>query len=150
MPAGRPATPTALKILRGNPGKRPLAHDEPKPRPVAPECPAWLLAEAKREWRRVAPELERLGLLTMVDGAAFAGYCQAYGRWVQAERALKKHGLTTETSTGYLAPRPEVVISRQSLQLVKAFCSEFGLTPSARGRMTVPESGDDGDNPFDI
>jgi phage terminase small subunit len=47
-----------------------------------------LSAEAKIEWRRVARALHRLGLLTSVDRAALAAYCQAYARWRQAEKAL--------------------------------------------------------------
>jgi len=46
--------PTAIKILEGNPGKRPLNLNEPKPLQIAPECPDWLLAEAKKEWNRLA------------------------------------------------------------------------------------------------
>lgn len=51
---GRKPKPTALKVLEGNPGKRQLNVVEPKPRNKAPKCPAWLDAEAKKEWRRLA------------------------------------------------------------------------------------------------
>jgi P27 family predicted phage terminase small subunit len=111
----------------------------------------WLDREAKREWRRVAPELERLGMLTRVDMAALAGYCQSYARWKQAEKVLSELGTTFVTEKGYLMPRPEVAVARTSLQMVRAFCAEFGLTPSARGRMTVPEPeyGEE-ESPFDV
>ncbi len=131
--------PTVLKILQGNPGKRPLNKNEPKPKPVAPKCPSWLDKEAKREWKRVAPELERLGLLTVVDGAALAAYCQAYARWKQAEEIIKREGMTVTTETGYVMPHPAVKIAEKSMQLIRAFCAEFGLTPSSRGRMSLPE-----------
>jgi phage terminase small subunit len=75
-----PATPTALKLLAGNPGHRPLNQNEPKPELVAPTCPSHLSREAKREWRRIVPELEKLGLLTRIDRAALAAYATAYGR----------------------------------------------------------------------
>lgn len=134
--------PTHLRVLEGNPSKRPLNTNEPKPAPIAPQCPDWLDDEAKAEWNRVEPELERLGLLTVVDGTALAGYCQTYARWRQAEEILQKHGLTMEIMTKgggtYLQQRPEVAIAQKSLQLIKAFCAEFGLTPSARSRMTLP------------
>lgn len=45
------------------------------------------------EWKRIAEALNRIGLLTQVDRAALAAYCQAYGRWMEAERKL------TETPT---------------------------------------------------
>ena len=140
---GRTPQPTALKLLRGNPGKRPLNQREPKPRPVAPKCPPWLDYDAKREWRRVVVELERIGVLTSVDMAALAGYCQAYSRWKEAESVLTDKGMVFETEKGYLVPRPEVTIAKTYLGFVKSFCAEFGLTPSARGRMTLPEVDDD-------
>ena len=48
--------PTALKISRGNPGKRPLNDREPQPEGVA-RCPSWLCDVAKAEWKRLAGEL---------------------------------------------------------------------------------------------
>lgn len=78
---GRKPKPTAVKQLEGNPGKRQLNANEPKPAARAPSCPKWLEDDAKKEWRRLAKQMEQLGILTEVDMAAFAGYCQAYARW---------------------------------------------------------------------
>lgn len=139
--------PTALRVIQGNPGKRPLNQNEPKPLPIAPKCPPWLDTEARREWKRVAPELERLGLLTVVDGAALAAYCQAYSNMVQARRVLRKEGLTIEYTNKAGAtntiPHPMLKVEQDSARLVKTFCAEFGLTPSSRSRMSLPnEKGD--------
>ncbi len=79
MKPGTKPKPTALKLLEGNPGKRPLPMNEPKPAPTAPKCPSWLHKDAKKEWKRISTELERLGLLTQVDMAALAGYCEHSG-----------------------------------------------------------------------
>lgn len=111
---GRKPKPTAIKVLEGNPGKRPVNSAEPKPISKAPKCPIWLEAEAKKEWRRVAKQLEQLGVLTEVDMAAFAGYCQAYARWKEAEEFISKHGsivktpwiLATSTSSEYFSNLP--------------------------------------------
>lgn len=142
---GRPPKPTALKVLNGNPGKRPLNKLEPKPKPLLPKCPTWLDPVAKKEWRRVVPELERIGMLTCVDGAALEGYCQSYGRWVAAEQFIQKHGMVFKTPSGYLQQVPQVSIAQKYLQLVKAFCSEFGLTPCARTRIEVKQPTADDD-----
>ena len=90
MTAGRPPKPTALKLLTGNAGKRPLPENEPAPVVPSrlPPPPKHLSDEAKSEWRRMGRELLRLGLLTTIDRAEFALYCQAWGRWVEAEEAL--------------------------------------------------------------
>ena len=98
---GRKPKPTAMKELEGNPGKHPLNTSEPKPNKKAPACPKWLEPEAKKEWRRLAKQMEAIGILTEVDMAAFAGYCQAYARWKEAEEFITQHGTIVKTPSGY-------------------------------------------------
>ena len=45
---GRKPKPTAIKELEGNPGKRPLNANEPKPERKAPRCPGWLATPDER------------------------------------------------------------------------------------------------------
>ena len=132
---GRKPKPTALKVLEGNPGKRPLNKNEPKLEKKAPKCPSWLEPEAKKEWRRMSKILEELGILTEIDASAFSGYCQAYARWKEAEEFLTKHGTIFKTPSGYIQQVPQVSIAQTYLKIMKDFCSEFGLTPSARSRI---------------
>ena len=58
---GRKPLPTALKLLEGDRGKgrRPLNQSEPIPPKATIRCPSWLLPEAKKEWKRLAPALKR-------------------------------------------------------------------------------------------
>ena len=146
---GRRPKPTKLKILEGNPGKRPLNEHEPKPKPITPACPRWLSPVAKKEWKRIVPELENLGLLTCVDGAALEGYCQSYARWVEAEQFMVKHGTIFKTPSGYIQQVPQVAIAQKYLNIVKAFCGEFGLTPSSRSRVDVKASAKDDEDSMD-
>ena len=145
-----PSKPTALKVLEGNRGKRKLNKSEPKPENTIPKCPSWLLTEAKKEWKRVAPELSRLGLLTKIDIGALAGYCQSWARYVQAEKYLadKENDTVFVTDKGYMQQVPQVGIAQKYLYLCKTFMSEFGLTPSARGRMSLL-SGDEEVDPME-
>lgn len=83
--AGRKPKPTAIKELEGNPGKRKLNKNEPKPEKGMHVCPEWLLPEAKAEWKRLSEKLNQMGVLTEVDIAAFAAYCQSYARWKEAQ-----------------------------------------------------------------
>ena len=69
-----------IKIREGNPGKRPIHGNEPQPSRSQPTCPAHLSPTAKAEWKRPAQSLNKIGLLTQVDSAALAAYCQSYGR----------------------------------------------------------------------
>lgn len=147
---GRKPKPTALKMLEGNPGKRPLNENEPKPPKGTIRCPTWLEAEAKKEWRRLAPSLEAMGVLTTADITAFAGYCQAYARWKEAEEFITQHGSIFQTPSGYVQQVPQVSIAQQNLKIMQSFCSEFGLTPATRSRI-IAGNGDkvDEDDPME-
>lgn len=136
---GRRATPHPRQ---GNPGKRSLNTNEPKPVKKAPRCPAWLEDEAKKEWKRMAKQMEQLGILTEIDMAAFAGYCQAYARWKEAEEFITQHGTIVKTPSGYWQQVPQVSIAQTYLKIMNKFCEQFGLTPSARSRI-VTDNGDD-------
>lgn len=83
--AGRKPKPTAIKKLEGNPGKRKLNRKEPVPAKGMPECPEWLLPEAKVEWERLCVKPSDMGVLTEIDMAAFAAYCQSFARWKEAQ-----------------------------------------------------------------
>lgn len=140
MAAGRKPTPTNLKILYGNPGKRPLNQNEPKPKPVAPTPPKHLNNIAKKEWKRVAKELEPLGLLTTIDMAALAAYCMAYSRWVEAEDMIRQHGMLVKSPNGYPMQSPYLAIANKALDQMKGFLTEFGMTPASRSRISVEDN----------
>lgn len=144
---GTKSKPTKLKKLEGIIDKRRINLNEPKIDTPIPECPDWLLDDAKEEWKRISVTLEKLGMLTFIDKAAFTGYCQAYAKWKKAEEFIKKFGFTYKIPKKdkegkivsiFIAAFPEVAIARASLEQVRQFCSEFGLTPSSRGRISLP------------
>jgi P27 family predicted phage terminase small subunit len=135
---GRKPKPTRLRILENNPGKRPLNDSEPQPRRCVPACPPHIDKEAKREWRRVAKELDACGLLTVVDRAALAAYCQAWSRWVKAEGILQKSGeVLKHPEKGVLYPNPYLAVANRALKQMHEFLSEFGMTPASRTRIHV-------------
>src|SRR5690606_16722696 len=136
---GPPPKPTHLKLLAGNPGRKPLPPDEPQPEVAEPKCPAHLKGEARREWKRIVPELLDLRVLSRVDRAALAAYCQAYARWVDAEEIIRREGLLvvyeTKGGTLYQQQHPAVGIANEALRQMKGFLTEFGLTPASRTRV---------------
>lgn len=149
---GRKPKPTKLKLIEGNPGKRPLNKNEPKPVPIAPKCPRWLSKEAKKEWKRIAPILERLGLLTELDMANLAEYCRAYAQLVEADQFLQKHGQTYQIPKrdeegkviGLCVQQwPQVSIARRAAEEIRVISSLFGLSPSDRSRIHVAVTGED-------
>ena len=134
---GRKPTPTRLKVILGNPGKRPINGSEPKPPGSRPSCPSHLSATAKAEWKRLARTLNDMGVLTQVDRAALAAYCQAYGRWVEAERQLAETPTLLRTPAGYVQQSPWLTIANKQLELMARYMAELGLTPSSRSRLAL-------------
>jgi P27 family predicted phage terminase small subunit len=133
--AGRKPKSTAVKNLEGNPGKRKLNNKEPVPARGMPDCPEWLLPEAKKEWQRLCDLMNQMGVLTEVDMAAFAAYCQSFARWKEAQEHIDSDGSTFETDKGYQQQTPWVGIANTNQKLLQA--SEFGLTPSSRSRIVA-------------
>lgn len=133
--------PTKVKQLRGNPGKRPLNEDEPELPARAPRCPGHLKGEARAEWKRVASTLNTAGLLTQVDRAALAVYCQAWSRWVKAEEQVARHGEIVKTVSGNLIQNPYLSIANRSMKQLQTLAREFGMTPSARSQLHMSLAG---------
>ena len=131
---GPKPTPRALKVLRGNPSKTPFNDAEPMPSPAALDPPAQLGKAAQAEWRRLAPMLARLGVLTESDTDALAAYCEAFVTWRTSTRHLRRHGLVRATKYG-LSISPHVKIANAAQAQMRVLLVEFGMTPSARSRI---------------
>ncbi|MEV8156552.1 phage terminase small subunit P27 family [Streptomyces fradiae] len=135
--------PEHLRLLRGNPGGRPAPSRVTAP-PGVPEAPDWLEAEARAEWDRIVPDLDRLGVLAKVDRAALSTYCAAWSKFVEAERLLQSDDLVAERRAGNgPAKSPAWQIWREAATTVAALAKELFITPNARLRAVKPE-GDDG------
>ncbi len=148
MATGRKPTPTALKLVKGNPGKRPLNAAEPKPAPKIPDPPDHLpvKSEARKEWFRISKQLHELGLLTEIDRAALAAYCVAWGRWVEAEEQLTKYGTVIKSpDKGWLVQSPYLSIANRAMDQMAKLLAEFGMSPSSRSRVQSVKASDMGD-----
>ena len=138
MRGGKPK-PTHLKLVKGNPGRRPINTREPQPKAEIPVPPPELSEDARKEWDWIAPHLHAAGILTIIDKAALAAYCQAYGRWMQAERALaaltNSASLTIFTAKQNTIQHPLVGTANKAMADMVRYAAEFGMTPSGRTRI---------------
>jgi P27 family predicted phage terminase small subunit len=145
MPGPRP-TPVALKLLRGNPGKRPIQRGfEPPLPPLPPDPPVFLTGDALAEWYRIAKGLHLFGLLTPCDVAPLAAYCGAFARWKAAEETIARMALSDPGTRALLVkgsekqarPNPLVRMSAAAASDMVRYASEFGFTPAARSRIAA-------------
>ncbi len=151
---GRKPKPTHLKIVTGNPGLRPLPKNEPQLPPDLPPMPDHLHGEAVAEWKRVSVDLYNAGILTKIDRAALAAYCQSYGRWHKAESAIlemekvdtKTGGLMIKTTNGNVIQNPLVGTANKAMADLVKYSEQFGMTPSARSRIDVERKDNQADS----
>lgn len=131
---GRKPTPTALKVLAGNPGKRALSKNEPQPTAGA-EMPEHLSPRAREVWEALEPEFSRLGLLNQLSGFALAGFCDSYARWLEATEEIRKTGEIVKAPSGYPIQNPWRAIANKAYDQWSKMAAEFGMTPSSITRV---------------
>jgi len=141
---GRKPSPTALKMIMGNPGKKRLKVGEPKPESDIPTPPEHLDEYAREEWYRLATGLYNLGILYDIDRAIFANYCIKYSE-VRACHEILNHMAAEDREAAFLDKKPSGIVCEQALRKIAdqaaldmlKFGAEFGLTPSSRVRLAI-------------
>lgn len=144
--AGRRPTPTALKLVKGNPGKRATNKKEPRPARQIPSCPAHLADEAKVAWGRLVVLLDRMGVLTEADSFALERLCDCYADILACRELVERDGrtYTTQSEGGTLIKaNPAVNQLRAADAQFKSYLVEFGLTPAARTKVNAKDPDDD-------
>lgn len=140
---GRKPKPTALKLVTGNPGKRASKRREPKPKRCIPSPPAHLADDAKVAWGSLAARLDRLGLLTELDAFALEQLCENYAEILTLRADVAVHGrfqvVATKAGGMMERTRPAASLLADAERRFRGMMSEFGLTPSARTRVSTTD-----------
>lgn len=159
MPAGRKPRPAALKLLNGrhegvDSGGRKV-EAPPEFRRLLPLKPMELSPLAAEHWDLIVEELSRLELTKPLDAGALAAACETWSRFAQAQTAINQEGLFVEVEMHRGDVRwtqsrvhPGVKVVEVAGREYRAWCSEFGLTPSAEGRLAPRKETGGEDNPF--
>lgn len=143
--------------------------DSIRPRPLTPRKPAHLSTHAAEAWDHHVPELQRLGLLTMVDAAGFELAMETYAMAraaLESLRVRKSDGTPDRRSRrldimdvdarGSTRRHPATIVFFQAQAAYLSWCRQFGMTPMGRlGMLRVSDaprstgagsSDDDGDD----
>lgn len=156
---GRKPKPTAVQIAEGDPRKkgvrklREKLDSEPKATRGLPPCPRHLRGRARAAWNFWSEELAGMGLDRRPDAQMLEGACVNYGRAVEADLIVERDGIMQDISeidaeSGERIllksqTHPAIKVSNAAWRQVRAFCSEFGLSPVSRTRLAI-EKRDDG------
>lgn len=134
--SGRRPQPTALKVLRGNPGKRKLNAAEPKPPEGVVTRPEGLSAGAVVAWEELAPICLAMGTLTTADVRVFATVCELQAT-LTAASASKDNIADPVASAG------AVKLERDTAVVLRPYYALFGLEPVSRARVKMPQKADE-------
>ena len=150
MKPGPKPQPTKLKLLRGNPGKRPLNENEADAGDKMPKPPKHLSPAALKQWKIVAPQLNEIGLLAKLDGPAMEMYCVAYGNWADAQEKIQKYGPLVKARSGFLQQSPYMQIANKAFEQMHKMIGEFGMSPSSRSGIAVEKDPQDKPDGFQV
>lgn len=136
----RPRKPTNILKFSGafakNPKRARERANEPQLPPGSGSMPDWLDHDAQAEWGRIVPDLESSGVMSRVEASALGAYCLAVSHLRKAQAEVFKDGVTIMTEGG-LKKHPAMNVVKDCSLLIKAFATEFGMTPSSRSRVNA-------------
>ena len=155
---GTKRTPTAVRVLQGNPGKRPYPKDEPTYQVVLCEPPKGISPQAAFLWRQMMPLLTASRVMTEADVQAFGVLCETGARWHYAVEkswegmiyfpaGYEVDAQGKKVPKGAARVNPYVKIAEEAGREYRRLLAEFGLTPSSRAGV-AKAGADDDDNPF--
>ncbi len=142
---GNRPKPTALKLLQGNAGRRPINKAEPQPKQGIPKMPKWLkeFPIAKKEWKRESKELDDMGILTTAESGALAMRCYLAAQIQEMALEIKKEGrvayMSRMDSLGNevmeAKTNPKCVQIKNLITEYRQFGSLMGFDPSSRSKL---------------
>jgi P27 family predicted phage terminase small subunit len=142
---GPKPTPTHLKMLRGNPGKRALNKNEPIPDGDLTAPPDWMTETQKAGWNYAIEHAPR-GLLKMLDRAVLTVWVVAEDLHRRASEQVSKFGLLTKAPhTGLPIQSPFLPVVNKQAQLMLKAAELLGFTPASRTRIQVEAYGSSGE-----
>ncbi|CAI1071885.1 phage terminase small subunit P27 family [Serratia fonticola] len=154
--SGPPKTPTHLRLVRGNPSKRAINKNEPKPPSGVPPTPKHFDKQGKYWFKRMAEELDALGVMSQLDGRALELLVEAYTEYRHHCDTLDREGYTyavyseddgderKDREIRMIKPHPAAMMKADAWKRIRAMLAEFGMTPASRSKVnaTAPDAVD--------
>lgn len=155
---GPQPTPPAFRVLQGGRDRFAESIVDGRAHPVVeiPKPPKNLSPEARREWKRLAPRLEQLGLVSELDRSLLASWARLNAvnealeqRWAERVDELVAGGLGYASAverveieampSGYKQQSALSSRMRAAREELRAIGDRFGLSPAARARVVASQ-----------
>lgn len=95
------------------------------------------LPRACQEWLKITTELHRLNMLVEVDMTILSQLCAETQTYFDA-RKLSVPLIFKAPNSGYPMPNPHIAIANKALKNIREIAPLFGITPSARAKISAP------------
>jgi P27 family predicted phage terminase small subunit len=151
---GRPTIPDAVKAKSGTL----RSHRVNKNAPVAPaiekvpEPPDYLEGAGITEWKRIVDQLDRMKLLAVTDFSVLGALCMEWQLYLDHRIMQQKHKSfymkKDANGQNVFMPHPVHYNGSAHLKLYLEMCREFGLTPAARSKISVPQNNNQSTSPM--
>lgn len=129
--------PTHLKIVAGNPGKRPINKSEPRPVGDLKQAPEWMSESQRKVWLKGIKSAPA-GLLKELDESIFVAWVVAKDLHQEAIQKISRFGMMTKTpNTGEPIQNPYLAVVNKQAQIMIKAAAEMGFTPSSRSRVVL-------------
>ena len=141
--SGRRPKPTALKVLRGNPGKGKINENEPQPPDGEIVPPKRLSLMAKEIWEEWAPVAIAMGTLTPADILPFARMCELQADLDRAclSKDAPEFAIFTLSEDYNGAPKMglhgAIKLEKEMSPVIRPYYALFGFEPVSRARLVV-------------
>lgn len=132
---GRPRTPTAVKLARGETRPSRVNRLEPQPRLGQPRVPPDMEPRAKTVWRQML-ESAPPDLVTPYDAHVLRAFCEAVILYRDAHQLLRNSSLLVQHRDG-LVKNPLHQVVRDHRDAIRLLARELGATPAARAGMVA-------------
>lgn len=139
----RPRQPVDLLVFKGKKNLTKKEIEERKSHEVKAASdkvkpPSYLSKELKREFKKIAEELLRIGIMTNLDVNALVLYVESYAdyRFIESKKSELK-SIDGEFDIDLYAKY--AVESDRAKKQCRAFASDLGLSISSRCRLVIPK-----------
>jgi P27 family predicted phage terminase small subunit len=155
--AGRKKIPTEIKKVRGTLRKGRELDNPMQVSPVEnlPAAPKWLSVIGKEQFDIVVLQLRDLGMLYSIDLKLIEAYANAISLHIECEQTLREVGRVQVYRDEEGRPKhsqivPLQSVSKQALDQALKLAVNFGITPSARTKISAPAKLEIKDNEFNF
>lgn len=90
-------------------------------------APSYLMPEAKKLWKSLVPQLESVGLVSVLDQTNLELFCTQYAMYLDAVNSISEHGQVYMDDNGNLKKNPAVGIVDNCSKTLRSLGMTLGI-----------------------